>query len=388
MFHRLIKTSTSQSFFIFGARGTGKSTYLKSQFSKNSFYINLLEETDFLRYARNADLLIADLKKIPKSHVVIIDEIQKLPRMLDVIHHLIETEKRRFILTGSSARKLKRGHANLLAGRAFQYYLYPLTSWELESEFDLSLVLKWGSLPKIFSLNEDDKEEFLRSYTQTYLKEEILEEQIVRNGVSFRNYLEVAAQENGKTINFSKVARDVNVDTKTIQNYFQILEDTLLGFFLPAFHQSIRKSVKLQPKFYLFDLGIKRALASELKSNLAPRTSAFGFAFEHFLIAEIFRLNSYTRSDFNLFHYQTTSGGEIDLVLKRGKEIIAIEIKSSDHPDIVEVAKLKRTAEDIKAQKVFYVSQDQRAAEINGVECIHWAQLLKTLFKSTKDREA
>lgn len=156
----------------------------------------------------------------------------------------------------------------------------------------------------------------------------------------------------------------------------------MIGFFLPAFHQSIRKSVKLQPKFYLFDLGIKRALASELRSNLLPRTSAYGFAFEHFFIAELFRMNSYTRSDYSLFHYQTSSGGEIDLVLKRGKEIVAIEIKLSDHPDMIEVAKLKKTAEDIKAQKVFYASQDQRAAEINGVQCIHWSQLLKILFNS------
>lgn len=384
MFHRIINTSKSQSFFLFGARGTGKSTYLRNHFSQNAFYINLLEETAFLRYGRNADLLIADLKNIPKLHDVIIDEIQKLPRLLDVIHHLIETEKRRFILTGSSARKLKRGHANLLAGRAFHYYLYPMTSWELDSEFDLSLILKWGSLPRIFSLSDEDKEEFLRSYAQTYLKEEILEEQIVRNGMSFRNYLEIAAQENGKTINFSKIARDVNVDTKTIQNYFQILEDTMLGFFLPAFHQSIRKSVKLQPKFYLFDLGVKRALALELKSDLVPRTSAYGFAFEHFLIAEIFRINSYTRSDFSLFHYQTTSGGEIDLVLKRGKEIIAVEIKSSNHPDMVEVAKLKKVAEDIGAQKVFYVSLDQNSSTINGVNCIHWLQLLNILFKSAR----
>lgn len=208
-----------------------------------------------------------------------------------------------------------------------------------------------GSLPKIFSLNDEDKEEFLRSYTQTYLKEEILEEQIVRKGVSFRNYLEVAAQENGKTINFSKIARDVNVDTKTIQNYFHILEDTFLGFYLPAFHQSIRKSVKLKPKFYLFDLGVKRALASELKIELVPRTSAFGFAFEHFLIAEIYRLNSYTRSDYSLFHYQTTSGGEIDLVLKRGREIVAIEIKSSDHPDMIELSKLKKHLRILKHRK-------------------------------------
>ncbi|MGZ3779967.1 MAG: ATP-binding protein [Pseudobdellovibrionaceae bacterium] len=381
MFHRILNPLKSQSFFIFGARGTGKSTFVRTQFNEGTYTINLLEETFFLRYSRNADQLIADLKTVDPKWTVVIDEIQKVPRLLDTVHHLIETDGRKFILTGSSARKLKRGAANLLAGRAFQYNLFPLTYRELGSSFNLDQVLRWGSLPKIFSLSDNERDEFLRSYAQTYLKEEILEEQLVRNGISFRNYLEVAALENGKTINFTKISRDIDVDPKTTQNYFQILEDTLIGFFLPGFHQSVRKSVKQQPKFYLFDLGIKRALAQELRSEIGPRSSAYGHAFEHFIICEIYRLNSYYRADFSLYHYQTTSGGEIDLVMKRGREIIAIEIKSSTAIDLTEVSKLKRIAPDIKATKAYYLSQDPVESIMNNVHCIFWRDFLDLIFK-------
>lgn len=380
MFHRLINISKSQSFFIFGARGTGKSTLVKAHFSDHSHYINLLEETLFRRYSKNADQLIADLAVISPGTPVIIDEIQKIPALLDVVHNLIESSGRRFILTGSSARKLKRGAANLLAGRAFQYHLYPLTYLELEKQFNLDFVLNWGSLPKIFALAEEDRAEFLRSYTQTYLKEEILEEQLVRNGMAFRNYLEIAAQENGNSLNFSKIARDVDVDTKTIQSYFQILEDTLVGFFLPAYHQSIRKSVKLQPKFYLFDLGIKRALARELRSPVEEKTAVYGKAFEHFLILEAHRLNSYFRCDFALYHYQTSAGGEIDLILKRGREVIAVEIKSNTTIDVLEVQKLARVAEPLKPTEIFYVSQDPIESKLETVHCLHWQKFMARLF--------
>lgn len=380
MVHRIIRPLKSQSFFLFGARGAGKSTYIRTHFKVASFTINLLEETPFLRYSRNADQLIADLKTVNPQGTIIIDEIQKVPRLLDTVHHLIESQKRKFVLTGSSTRKIKRGSANLLAGRAFQYHLFPLTYRELGDAFELDTVLRWGALPRVFSFNPMERDEFLRAYTQTYLKEEILEEQLVRNGLSFRNYLEVAAQENGKTINFSKISRDIDVDTKTTQNYFQILEDTLVGFFLPAYHQSIRKSVKLQPKFYLFDLGIKRALAQELRSELVPRSVSYGNAFEHFIICEIFRLNSYCRADFSLFHYQTSSGSEIDLVMRRGREVLAVEIKSSSVIDLTEIAKLKRIAPDVKATKAYYLSQDPIESLVENVHCLFWRDFLDRLF--------
>lgn len=379
MFHRLIKPSLSNSFFLFGARGTGKTTWLEGHL-QGAHVIDLLEDRWESRYQRSADQLKDDLEALhPRPEWVVIDEVQKVPKLLDTVHRLIEKGRWRFALTGSSARKLKRGSANLLAGRAFKYRLFPLTHAELGKNFVLDDVLNWGSLPKIFSLSESDRTDFLRAYANTYLREEILQEQLVRNGVAFRQFLEVAAQENGKTLNFAKIGRDVGVDLKTAQTFFQILEDTLVGFFLPAFHRSTRKSVRQQPKFYLFDLGVKRALQSELTQRLTPRTSAYGDAFEHFVICEAQRLNHYARRDWNLFHYQTNAGGELDLVLHRGKQTVAVEIKSADAVEPIEVRRMARVAEGIRPSQQFFVSNDTVASEIEGVRCVHWRDFLAWL---------
>lgn len=380
MIHRIIKPSKSNSFFIFGARGSGKSTFLKKQFTEKFHYINLLEDKWESRYSRNPDLLKNDLQKVA-SHVswIVIDEVQKIPKLLDVVHDLIESTDLKFVLTGSSARKLKRGSANLLAGRAFKYEMFPFTHLELAEKFDLDFVLRWGSLPQIFSLKSEDRSEYLRSYCQTYLKEEILQEQIVRNGTAFRDFLEIAAQENGKALNFSKIARDIDVDTKTAQSFFQILEDTLVGFYLPAFHRSKRKSVKLQPKFYIFDLGIKKAMEKSLQQTLTPRTASYGLAFEHFIICETYRLNSYLRLDFDLSHYQTSAGGEIDLILHRGRKTIAVEIKSTSSIDPVEVRALSRVAQGINCSTVFCISNDPVETEIEGVQCLPWKKFFELM---------
>lgn len=381
MIHRILKPSKSQSFFIFGARGAGKSTFLMKQFDQKFHYINLLEEKWEARYSKNSDLLISDLLALDsKPKWIVIDEIQKVPKLLDIVHNLIETSGYKFVLTGSSARKLKRGAANLLAGRAFNYQLFPFTHKELKDKFKLDFVLTWGSLPKVFELSPVDRMEYLRSYCQTYLKEEILQEQIVRNGTAFRNFLEVAAQENGKVLNFSKIARDVGIDTKTAQSFFQILEDTLVGFMLPAFHQSTRKSVKLQPKFYIFDLGVKRALEGSLRQKIVSGTSSYGTSFEHFIICEAYRLNSYYRLDYKLSHYQTSAGGELDLILSRGRKIIGIEIKSTETIDPVDVRKVARVAAGIPCSEVYYVSRDPVSTKIDNVQCIYW----KDFFKNKK----
>ncbi len=382
MIHRIIKISESQSFFIFGARGTGKSTYLKNQFPHSFHYINLLEDKWESRYLKSADLLPQDLLALdPQPKWVVIDEVQKVPKLLDIVHNLIESKNYKFILTGSSARKLKRGMANLLAGRAFNYHMFPFTHLELKEKFNLDFVLQWGALPKVFSLSEEDRNEYLRSYCQTYLKEEILQEQIVRNGLAFRDFLEVSAQENGKSLNFSKIARDIGVDTKTAQSYFQILEDTLLGFFLPAFHRSKRKSTKLQPKFYLFDLGVKKALEKSLQQKVVHGTSTYGHAFEHFLICEIYRLNEYYRLDYGISHYQTSAGGEIDLILHRGRKVIGIEIKSTTTIDSIEVQGLARVAKGIPCSEVYYLSQDNISSKIDGVHCLHYMDFFKLFLK-------
>jgi len=380
MFHRIVKPTKSQSFFLFGARGTGKSTFINQSFlDEDTYFINLLEDSAFVRYSTRPDQLIGDLE-IQSKKIVVIDEIQKVPKLLDVVHHLIETKKYRFVLTGSSARKIKKQSGNLLAGRAFNYQMFPFTHVELSEQFNLDDYLMWGGMPQIFSLNPEDREEYLRSYSQVYLREEILQEQIVRNGIAFRQFLEIAANSNGQHLNYSKIARDLAVDTKTIQSYFQILEDTLVGYFLPAFSRSVRKSVGQQAKFYLFDLGVKRALEGTLRQRLVPMTSAYGRAFEHFIITETIRLNSYYRADFNLYQYYTTAGGEIDLILSRGREVFAVEIKSTDRIDLSDVSKIKQIASALKLKSIYIVSRDPNKQVVDNVICLGWRDFFKEIF--------
>jgi len=387
MFPRILKPSKAQSFFLFGPRGSGKSTFLSVQWGEQAHFINLLLDQWYDRYSKNPDLLIDDIHALsPKPKWVVIDEIQKIPKLLDTVHSLVFEKKIKFVMTGSSARKLKVQSANLLAGRAFSYNMHPLTHKELQAKFNLDDILKWGSLPEIYQHSKADKTEFLRSYAQTYLKEEILQEQLVRNNQAFRQFLPIVAQENGHCINYSKIARDVDADPKTIQTFFQILEDTMVGFYLPAFHQSTRKSVKLQPKFYIFDLGIKNAMEGQLHNNLKEKTFAYGRAFEHFIICEMFRLNSYWRADFAMYHYQTTAGGEVDLVLKRGRDIIAIEIKSNNKIDLMEVRKLSRISEPLKPKFIYYVSQDPIKTRIGDVQCLHWRDFFTAIEGLTGSR--
>jgi predicted AAA+ superfamily ATPase len=384
MIYRLIKPLKTQSFFLFGARGVGKSTYLKESFLLNekNLYIDLLDDQQFDRYYKDHKL-IEDYSEQKKYEWIIIDEIQKIPALLDRIHRCIEKYRQKFILTGSSARKIARGGANLLAGRANVYRLFPFSSMELKEKFNLVDVLTWGTLPRVYALETfEEKKMFLRSYAQTYLKEEIQQELILRKIDPFRDFLEIAAQSSGKILNFSSIARDVGVDAKTIHNYFQILEETYLGFFLPAFHRSIRKSQLQSPKFYFIDNGIKRTLSRELDQKVESRTSEYGELFESWVIQEIFRFNFYYELDYRLSFFATKHGVEFDLVLNRGKEIILIEIKSTSIIDIEEVRSMKKNSEDFPTQtKKFYLSNDPIDLTREEIHCCHWQTFLKDLIK-------
>ena len=294
MLTRLITPSNNNSFFLFGARGTGKSTFIEEQFFKKSnsqnLTFNLLKPEVEDRFARAPerlrDEIFAHIKTTgTRPDWIFIDEVQKVPKLLDLVHLLIEKEKLKFILSGSSARKLRRGSANLLGGRAFVNHLFPFTAHELGESFNLDQALQWGSLPKIHEFGDAaDRARFLKSYALTYLKEEVQVEQLVRNLDPFRTFLEVAAQNNGKLLNYSKVGGQVGTDHNTIKSYYSILEDTWLGFSLHAFSHSFRKSLKTHPKFYLFDPGVQRVLSDTLDVKLKPQTSLYGEAFEHWVI--------------------------------------------------------------------------------------------------------
>ncbi len=283
-----------------------------------------------------------------------------------------------FHQSAKSARKLKRGGANLLAGRAFVYELFPLTPIEIDKDFDLVSNLHWGSLPGVFSLpSNKDKQAFLNSYILTYLNQEIRLEQIVRRLDPFRSFLEISGQVSSKIINHRKIANEIGVDTKTVQSYFQILEDTLLGFYLPAFHLSVRKSQKMNPKFFLFDTGIKKALENSLEQIPSPRTSVFGELFESMVILNIYRLNKYFQSNYRLSYFATKNNVEIDLVMSRGRKHILIEIKSSSSIEESEVRSLRANTRTFPGEiEVFYLSQDPHKAKIDEIHCWPWQDFL------------
>ena len=315
MFSRLRQIPKNHSILLLGPRGTGKSTLLAGEFdSANSITFDLLDPKTEDMLQKDPGQLKALVKAQPESTShIIIDEIQKVPKLLDVVHSLIEKTNKIFVLTGSSARKLKQSGTNLLAGRAFVYNLYPLSCFELGDQFDLNNALRWGTLPKIFKYEDDlQKEEFLRAYTKTYLTEEIWNEHVVRKLSPFRRFLEVASQCNGTVINYSNIARDVGVDDKTVKEYFSILEDTLIGFFLEPYHNSFRKRLIEKPKFYFFDTGVARALSRLLSIPLQGKTADYGNAFEHYILLEIIRLASYFEPDYRFSYVRTVSDNEID----------------------------------------------------------------------------
>jgi predicted AAA+ superfamily ATPase len=384
MVERLVNPLKNSSFFLFGARGTGKSTFLRNYFPNDDsvLWIDLLNPEEEDRYARNPLELAGNLDVTPgKIRWVVLDEIQKVPKLLDVVHSKIESSETRFAMTGSSARKLKREGTNLLAGRAFVYNLFPLTHRELGDSFNLNSALMYGTLPGLLKFDSgEEKMAFLRAYALTYLKEEIWGEHIVRKLDPFRKFVEIAAQCNGELINFANIARDVGVDIKTVQSYFEILEDTLLGFMLEPYHRSVRKRQRQAPKFYLFDSGVRRALDRTLTIELKPGTYAYGKAFEHLVIAEAIRLNEYHQKDYRFSYLRTKDDAEIDLVVERpGTSTALVEIKSTSQVDDRDTRSLERFVSDIPKSEAFILSTDPKSKRIGKVKAFPWQQGLKEL---------
>ncbi len=384
MIPRLLKLPSFQSYFLFGPRNTGKSTLIKSFYdASNSIMFDLLDPSLEDRFFRDPLELTRIVQALPDNiRYIIIDEVQKIPKILDVIHHLIESTNKFYILTGSSARKLKHGGANLLAGRAFVYYLYPFSFLEIKDIFNLEDTLNWGMLPKIVALKTfEEKKRFLDAYSHTYIKEEIWAEQFVKNLDPFRKFLEVAAQMNGKIINFHKIALDVGVDDKTIKKYYAILEDTLIGFFLEAFQHSVRKRLNSKPKFYFFDVGVARSLARMLTVPVLPRTSLYGDAFEHFIILECIKISAYYNNDYRFSYLMTKDDVEIDLVVERpGKPLLLIEIKSSNNVLREAISSFMKLTNDFEDAEAICFSNDPFEKIINNIRVLPWQEGIKEYF--------
>lgn len=387
LINRLINIDLGYSLFLFGARGTGKSTLITQLYDPAKVLtFNLLKPSEELQLLRNPELLRERVLACDESiQYVVIDEIQKVPKLLDVVQLLLESDRceKYFILTGSSARQLKAAGVNLLAGRAFTYALFPFSFIELKELFDLEDALKFGTLPKIYAFSHaGQKTRFLRSYTLTYLKEEIWASRLVKNLEHFRRFLEVAAQMNGKIVNYSNISKDVGVDDKTVKTYFELLEDTLLGFFLEPFHHSFRKRLRSAPKFYFFDVGVARALAALLSVTPHPKTSYYGDLFEQYVITECFKLKEYFQPEFKLSYFQTTSDVEVDLIIERpGRCPVFVEINSSDLVQDSDLRSLNKISREFGNCEAVCLSQDPLKRIIEGVTVYPWQEGLRKLFE-------
>ena len=369
---------------MFGARGTGKSTLVREVLTgQRTWVIDLLLPDDYERFARHPQSFVAEAEaKRGEIDWVILDEVQKLPGLLDSVHALMTgrtTAHLRFALTGSSARKLKLAGANLLAGRAFHNELHPLSYREIGKDFDLDLALNWGTLPRIFQLSQDlERQEFLRTYVRNYLKEEVWDERLVQNLDPFRKFMEIGAQSSGTIVNFSKLARQTGVDDKTVKKYFEILVDTFLGFYLEAYGRSVRAQQISSPKFYLFDPGVKRAAEGLLTVPIVPKTFAYGRAFEHFLLCEVVRLNAYLRRDFKLSYLKTKDGAEIDLIIERpGAPAVLVEIKSAAEIEDADASVLRRFIDDFPGAQFRIWSNDPRHKCFGEVLALPWIDGLR-----------
>lgn len=386
MIHRQFKPPKSQSFFLFGARGTGKSTLLRSFFDladNKNLYLDLLDPSVEKALSTHPERLLemmAALKKAPEW--IIIDEIQKIPKLLDVVHKLIFEKKIKFALTGSSARKLRRDSANLLAGRAFSFYLFPLSFTELGNNFVLDEVLSYGSLPEIFHFNDEkDKKRYLLSYVQTYVKEEVLVEQLVRNIDPFRAFLEVAAQSNTEIINYTAIAKEAGINSKSVERYFSILSDTLLGHLLEPYSRSIRARQKQSPKFYFFDCGVVRALSNEINQNLLPSTFEYGKLFEQMVINEFIRLNHYYEKNWKFSYIRTGAGVEIDLVIeKTRKDVVLVEIKSTAKVHTNHLSGLLNLGSEFKSATKYLLCQEALPRLVEEIKIMEWRAGIREIF--------
>ena len=318
--------------------------------------------------------LLAKDKRVLKNPIIL-DEVQKVPQILDEVHWLIENKGLRFILCGSSARKLKRGKANLLGGRAWRFEMFPLVTPEL-NELDLLKILNRGLIPVHYL--QDAYKKSLKAYVQDYLKEEVFDEGLTRNIPAFSRFFDAMAFSHGQLTNFSNIARECGADSKTVREYYQILKDTLLGNFIEPFkRRQNRQGISKASKFYLFDVGVagfltKRHIAQE-------RGESFGRAFEHFILMELTAYNSYNEINYDINFWRTKSGLEVDFVLGGGE--VAIEVKSASRVDNKDLRSLKTFIELCSPRKAIIVSNEKAERIVGNVSVMPWRIFLNDLWK-------
>ncbi|MFN0062723.1 MAG: ATP-binding protein [Myxococcaceae bacterium] len=375
MFQRLLSPPKTSAFLL-GPRGTGKSTWIAQAYPDAVRY-DLLDTREALRLAREPGLLFAELGALRAGTWVIVDEIQKVPSLLDEVHRLMEEKKLRFLLSGSSARKLRKGGANLLAGRALNLEFFPLVSREMGRVPSLS-ELPSGMLP--MAVTSDDAPAYLDAYCQTYLKEEIQAEALTRSIGSFARFLEVAARQNGMVTNTSNIARDAQVARQTVQGYFDILVDTLLGYWLPAYKLKRATKVVAHPKFYFFDAGVARGLGA--RAAYPPTGEELGVLCETYLLHEIRAYLSYAKLRYPMHYFRTHNDVETDLLVETRKGFVAVEFKAATQWRNAWNRGFARLREEMPGKKLrcLGVYTGSRAAKSDDVEVVPYALFLKQLW--------
>ncbi len=375
MFSRLLKIDPDMqsSAFIFGPRGTGKTSWLKAHFA-DAMYFDLLDfdvYTDLLaRPTRLSD-------RIPKAYTgwIIIDEVQKAPDLLNEVHRLIEHRKLRFILTGSSARSLRRKGVNLLAGRALIYHMHPLTALEMENEFSLSKALLYGQLPA--AMTHEKPQEYLSSYVQAYLREEVLQEGLTRNLAGFARFLEIASFSQGEILNYTNVARESANNRHTINNYFDILEDLLIAYRIPVFMKHAKREVITHPKFYYFDVGVYRTIRP--MGPLDSIQEAEGPSLETLFLQEFKAINDYFNLGYSIYYWRTQTKLEVDFILYGNNGLYAIEIKRKDRLSKNDFRGLKAFQEDYPEAKCYLFYGGNRPYHESGISVIPFGEAIKQL---------
>lgn len=366
------KNAGYESLFLWGARQTGKSTLLKHKYAGN-LYFDLLLSDVFETYRRNPSLLREVVMAYNGPQPVIIDEVQRIPELLNEVHWLIVNQGTRFILSGSSPRKILRSGTNLLGGRALRYELYPLIRREVP-DFDLLRALNQGLLPRHYQAGNPQK--MLSAYIGSYLQDEIVAEANIRNIQSFTRFLEVAAFSNGEMVNYNNIAADCGVSAPTIREYFQILEDTLIGRFLPSFQKKPKRRIIKSPRFYYFDVGIANYLLK--RTHIEPGSETFGKAFEHYMYHELYVHSHYSQKEYPISYWRTTSGLETDFIL--GDHEVAVEVKATTQAQERHLKGLKRFSEEYTVKKRILVSNDPMPRKVGDIDILPWEMFLEKLW--------
>ncbi len=384
MFKRLlnIPLKTKKSFFLFGPRGVGKTTWLNRNLP-DALFVNLLKSESYNRLSANPENI---RQMIPPDYNnwIVIDEIQRVPELLNEVHDLIESKKHIFILTGSSARTLRRKGVNLLAGRALTYHMHPVTAIEQEDKLDITESLYLGNLPARFT--EHDPQKFLKDYVQTYIREEVLQEGLTRNIGNFSRFLETASFSQASLVNASEIARETGIERSLAENYFSIIEDLLIGVRLPVFTRKAKRKMISHQKFYYFDAGVFRSIRPT--GPLDSDAEMNGPAMETLVFQELRAINDYMECDYKIYFWRTKNGLEVDFILYGPKGLIAIEVKNSPHVHPKTLRGLKEFKKDYPVAKCYLFYGGGTPLYFDDITVFPIEQALKTLDRLLLNTES